>query len=79
VSFKRLHQEGFDAEHQRDEGQSIGEQELHVEELERHVDLEADAATLYRVLAEIGGEKLVGPAKTLDPGVFYKGGAGASR
>jgi hypothetical protein len=24
------------------------------------------------VLAEIGGEKLVGPAKSLDPGVFYK-------
>jgi NitT/TauT family transport system substrate-binding protein len=40
---------------------------------------EADAATLYRVLAEIGGEKLVGPAKTLDPGVFDKGGAGAVR
>jgi NitT/TauT family transport system substrate-binding protein len=36
---------------------------------------EADAAALYRVLAEIGGEKLVGPGKTLDPGTFYKGGA----
>jgi NitT/TauT family transport system substrate-binding protein len=36
---------------------------------------EADAATLYRVLAQIGGEKLVGPGKTLDPGVFYKAGA----
>ena len=33
---------------------------------------EADAAALYRVLAEIGGEKLVGPGKTLDPGTFYK-------
>ena len=33
---------------------------------------EADAATLYRTLAEIGGEKLVGPARTLDPGTFYK-------
>lgn len=35
-------------------------------------DEEADAAALYRVLAEIGGEKLVGPGKTLDPGTFYK-------
>jgi NitT/TauT family transport system substrate-binding protein len=34
---------------------------------------EADAAALFRVLAEIGGEKLVGPGKTLDPGTFYKG------
>jgi NitT/TauT family transport system substrate-binding protein len=38
-------------------------------------DVEADAATLYNVLAEIGGEKLVGPAKTLDPGIFYRNGA----
>ncbi|WP_363349722.1 ABC transporter substrate-binding protein [Methylocystis echinoides] len=37
---------------------------------------EADAALLYRVLADIGGEKLVGPGKTLDPGTFYKGGKG---
>ena len=37
---------------------------------------EADAALLYRVLADIGGEKLVGPGKTLDPGTFYKGGDG---
>ncbi|MGJ0506637.1 MAG: ABC transporter substrate-binding protein [Methylocystis sp.] len=35
---------------------------------------EADAAALYRVLAETGGEKLVGPGKTLAPGTFYKGG-----
>ncbi len=35
-------------------------------------DEEADAAALYAALAKIGGEKLVGPAKTLDPGVFYK-------
>jgi NitT/TauT family transport system substrate-binding protein len=33
---------------------------------------ETDAAALYRVLAEIGGEKLVGSGKTLDPGTFYK-------
>ncbi len=33
---------------------------------------EADAAALYAALAQIGGEKLVGPAKALDPGVFYK-------
>ncbi len=33
---------------------------------------EADAAKLYAVLAETGGERLVGPARTLDPGTFYK-------
>lgn len=38
---------------------------------------EADAAALYRVLAEIGGEKLVGPGKTLDPATFYKGAEAA--
>lgn len=38
---------------------------------------EADAAALYRVLAAIGGEKLVGPGKTLDPGTFYKVGEAA--
>ncbi len=38
---------------------------------------EADAAALYGVMAGIGGEKLVGPAKTLDPGTFYKGGEAA--
>ncbi len=38
---------------------------------------EADAAALYRVMAETGGEKLVGPGKTLDPGTFYKGGEAA--
>ncbi len=30
-----------------------------------------DAASLYAVLAEIGGEKLVGAGKTLAPGTFY--------
>lgn len=38
---------------------------------------EADAAALYRVLADIGGAKLVGPGRTLDPGTFYKGGEAA--
>ncbi|MCX7898686.1 MAG: ABC transporter substrate-binding protein [Methylocystis sp.] len=33
---------------------------------------EADARALYSVLAEIGGEKLVGPRTSLDPGTFYK-------
>ena len=33
---------------------------------------EADAAALYRVLAEIGGADLVGPAKELDAGTFYR-------
>ena len=31
----------------------------------------ADAQALYRVLAEIGGADLVGPARELDPGTFY--------
>jgi NitT/TauT family transport system substrate-binding protein len=31
-----------------------------------------DAKTLYRVLAEIGGADLVGPAKELDAGTFYR-------
>jgi NitT/TauT family transport system substrate-binding protein len=35
----------------------------------------ADAAAIYAALAGIGGEKIVGPGKTLDPGVFYKGPA----
>lgn len=34
---------------------------------------EEDAAKLFAVLAQIGGEKLVGPAKSLNSGVFYKG------
>lgn len=34
-------------------------------------DEEADARVLYRVLAEIGGRDLVGPAADLDPGTFY--------
>ena len=32
----------------------------------------ADAKTLYRVLADIGGHDLVGPAKELDAGTFYR-------
>ena len=34
-------------------------------------DEAADAQALYRVLAEIGGAELVGPATALDPGTFY--------
>lgn len=34
-------------------------------------DEEADARTLYRVLAEVGGRELVGPSPELDPGTFY--------
>jgi NitT/TauT family transport system substrate-binding protein len=33
---------------------------------------EADARALYRVLAEIGGTELVGPARELAPGTFYR-------
>ena len=32
---------------------------------------EADAGKLYRVLAQIGGEKLVGPAPEIAPGTFW--------
>jgi NitT/TauT family transport system substrate-binding protein len=39
-------------------------------------DEEADARVLYRVLAEIGGRELVGPAAELDPGTFYRATAG---
>ena len=35
---------------------------------------EADARALYRVLAEIGGAELVGNARELDPGTFYRPG-----
>ncbi|WP_353641167.1 ABC transporter substrate-binding protein [Mesorhizobium sp. WSM2239] len=34
---------------------------------------EADAARLYQVLAEIGGEKLVGPSPEMAPGTFWRG------
>jgi NitT/TauT family transport system substrate-binding protein len=37
------------------------------------VDEEEDARVLYRVLANIGGRDLVGPAPELDPGTFYHG------
>ncbi|MGJ0622377.1 MAG: ABC transporter substrate-binding protein [Methylocystis sp.] len=40
---------------------------------------EADARALYGALAALGGEKLVGPGKTLDPGTFYKGAEGGPR
>ena len=39
-------------------------------------DEAADAQTLYRALARIGGADLVGPAPELDPGTFYKAGPG---
>ena len=32
---------------------------------------QADAAAIYKVLAEVGGPQLVGTATALDPGVFY--------
>jgi len=36
-------------------------------------DEEADAKMLYRLLAEIGGEKLVGPSKELAEGTYWPG------
>jgi NitT/TauT family transport system substrate-binding protein len=35
-------------------------------------DEEADARVLYRVLAAIGGREIVGRARELDPGTFYR-------
>src|SRR5712691_13474009 len=40
MSFKRLHQERFDHEHDRDEGESIGQYLGHVEQLECDPDFE---------------------------------------
>ena len=37
---------------------------------------EADARALYRVLAEVGGTELAGPARELAEGTFYRGAAG---
>ncbi len=37
-------------------------------------DEATDARALYRVLAEIGGADLVGPARELDAGTFYSAG-----
>jgi NitT/TauT family transport system substrate-binding protein len=37
-------------------------------------DEERDAAGLYRVLAEVGGVELVGPARDMDKGTFYDPG-----
>jgi len=37
---------------------------------------EADARALYGVLAEVGGTELVGPARELNPGTFYRSAAG---
>jgi NitT/TauT family transport system substrate-binding protein len=37
---------------------------------------EADARALYGVLAEVGGVELVGPARELNPGTFYRPAAG---
>ena len=39
-------------------------------------DEEADARILYRVLADIGGRELVGPAQELEPGTYYHAIAG---
>ena len=38
----------------------------------RSTEEEADARALYRVLAEIGGTELVGPARELAAGTFYR-------
>ena len=33
---------------------------------------EADARTLFKALASIGGPELVGPSQVLDPGLYYQ-------
>src|SRR6202789_1654087 len=43
MTFKGLHRECFDDEHDRSEGQGIGEQERDVEQLEGGIDLESHA------------------------------------
>src|SRR3974390_3266052 len=43
ASFKGLHQEGFDRQHDGREAQRIGEDSCHIEQLERNTDFEADA------------------------------------
>jgi len=37
---------------------------------------ETDARGLYHILADIGGTELVGPARELEPGSFYRHAAG---
>jgi len=39
-------------------------------------DEEADARAIYLVLAEIGGAELVGPARELPVGTFYRSAPG---
>jgi NitT/TauT family transport system substrate-binding protein len=39
-------------------------------------DEEADAQALYRVLADVGGAELVGPARELAAGTFYRPASG---
>ena len=36
---------------------------------------EADARALYKVLSDVGGEALVGPARELQPGTFWRAGS----
>src|SRR5687767_1180872 len=43
MSFKWLHQEGFDHQHHGGEGEGVGQDLGDVEQLERRADLEADA------------------------------------
>src|SRR5580693_7713885 len=43
MTFKGLHRECFDDEHDRSEGQGVGEQERDVEQLEGCIDLEPNA------------------------------------
>jgi NitT/TauT family transport system substrate-binding protein len=38
-------------------------------------DEQADAARLYAVLAELGGDRLIGPAKSLPAGLYWEGRA----
>src|SRR6266571_2699867 len=42
MSFKGLHQQGFDHQHHADEGQCVGENTCHIEQLKRNADLESD-------------------------------------
>ncbi|MBT9290656.1 ABC transporter substrate-binding protein [Prosthecodimorpha staleyi] len=79
---------GSDAEWQRIRPQMRADDEATFQALRRRfldgipkrpVEAEqADARRLYAVLAEIGGERLVGPARTLPDGIYWSGLKGGS-
>src|SRR6266852_6337609 len=43
ASFKGLHQQNLDRQHDGDEGERVGQDTCHIEQLERNANLESDA------------------------------------